>query len=66
MKIVFTQHRELTDGKTVKPGDTLETSKAAPDELLQAYVNNGVAVIDGEALNAGKRESEKILTASTL
>ncbi|OHD20428.1 MAG: hypothetical protein A2Y38_26335 [Spirochaetes bacterium GWB1_59_5] len=58
MKITFTQHRSLAGGKTVNPGDTLESPKDGPDELLQAYVINGIAL---EAVEAGKRESDKPL-----
>lgn len=47
MKIRFTQHRELASGKIVQPGDTLESPKDGSDELLQAYVDNGVAVVSG-------------------
>jgi len=44
MKITFTQHRELTGGRIVKPDDTLESPKDGTDALLQAYVDNGIAV----------------------
>jgi len=44
MKIEFTASKELIDlARTVKPGDTLEAPKDAPEELLQAYVDNGIA-----------------------
>jgi hypothetical protein len=44
MKIEFTKFRTLdTIARTVKPGDTLESPKDAPDELLRAYVTNGIA-----------------------
>jgi hypothetical protein len=43
MKIEFTQHRQLDAlSHTVLPGDTLQ-SPDVPDELMQAYVNNGIA-----------------------
>jgi hypothetical protein len=44
MKIEFTDHRELIDiGRTVKHGDVLESPLDAPEDLLQAYVSNGIA-----------------------
>jgi hypothetical protein len=45
MKITFTQHREIVNGRIVKPGDTLESPKDATDEQLQAYVDNEVATV---------------------
>jgi hypothetical protein len=44
MKIKFTEHRELAGGKTVKPGDEFESPRDGSDDLLQAYINNGIAV----------------------
>ena len=45
MKIEFTKPRELVDlARTVKPGDLLESPKDAPEELLRAYVQNGIAI----------------------
>jgi hypothetical protein len=44
MKIKFTQLRELADGRIVNLGDTLESPKDGSDELMQAYVDNGIAV----------------------
>jgi hypothetical protein len=46
MKIKFTEHRHLDAlSRTVTPGDTLESPTDAPADLLQAYVDNGVAEI---------------------
>lgn len=44
MKIEITKTRDLDAlSRIVKPGDVLESPKDAPEELLQAYVNNGIA-----------------------
>lgn len=44
MKIEFTQSKELIDlSRTVKVGDTLVSPADAPEELLRAYVTNGIA-----------------------
>ncbi len=46
MKIEFISHRDLLElARTVKPGDTLESPTDAQEELLQAFVNNGIAKI---------------------
>lgn len=47
MKIRIIQHRELAGGKIVQPGDMLESPKDGSDELLQAYVDNCIAVVAG-------------------
>lgn len=44
MQITFTQYRELAGGRIVRPGDTLEAPRDASEELLAAYVANGIAV----------------------
>lgn len=44
MKITFTQHRELAGGRIVRPGDTLESPRDASEELLAAYITNGIAI----------------------
>jgi hypothetical protein len=46
MKIIFTQRRELP-GRKVKPGDIMEAPRDGSDELLRAYVTNGIAAISG-------------------
>lgn len=44
MKVEFKRPGELVDlSRTVKRGDILESPQDAPEELLQAYVNNGIA-----------------------
>ena len=44
MKIEFTQYRKLDDlSKTVAPGVTMESPADAPEELLRAYITNGIA-----------------------
>lgn len=43
MKIRFTEHRELSGGRIVKPGDTMESPADGTGELLSAYVSNGIA-----------------------
>lgn len=45
MKIQFTQRRELSGGRKVAPGDTLQAPQDAPEDLLQSYVDNGIADI---------------------
>lgn len=50
MKIEFTQFQELVDlARTVKPGDTIESSEDIPEALLNAYVQNGIAKIVSSA-----------------
>lgn len=45
MKITFIENRTLDAlNRTVSIGDTLESSDSVPEELLQAYVSNGIAV----------------------
>jgi hypothetical protein len=45
MKIEFTESRELLElGRTVGAGDVLESSDTIPEELLWAYVDNGIAI----------------------
>lgn len=44
MKIEFIAPRDLDAlSRSVMPGDVLESPKDAPEELLQAYVGNGIA-----------------------
>lgn len=44
MKIEFTEHRNLDElGRIVKPGEVIESSETVSKDLLQAYVNNGIA-----------------------
>lgn len=56
MKITFTQVRELPSGRIVNPGETLESPKDGTDETLQAYVNNGVAVVASAADTKAKEK----------
>ena len=58
MRIEFTKHQELLDiGRSVKPGDVLESPKDAPEELLQAYVNNNIA-IDVSSIDNSKSKTQ--------
>ena len=53
MKITFTKFRDLDAlSRTVRPGDTMESPADAPEELLRAYVNNGIATESKETIAA--------------
>jgi hypothetical protein len=44
MKVEITKTKRLEDlNRTVAPGTVLESPKDAPEPMLRAYVNNGIA-----------------------
>lgn len=59
MNIQFTAHRYLDElGRTVSPGETLAASATISAELLQAYVNNGIATIEKTATKPAAKISD--------